>query len=144
MDSELRSIYSTLRKEAAATCHSIEKEHTLSVTKMKKAKHQVNVASRKAQCHLKYSQWLSLISSTDGTWSPTLVQYKNAMWVTKCSWDGGSTELFSKTKQTNSKKKNPYSIKKPQNIHEQQWQSNDKVTKNPTLATAAVYDWHIQ
>lgn len=79
IDSELRNIYSTLRKEAAAACHSIEKEHTFSVTKMKKAKHQVNVVSRKAQCHLKYSQCLSLISSTDGTWSPTLVQYKNAM-----------------------------------------------------------------
>lgn len=31
---------------------------------------------------------------------------------------------------------------KRQNIHEQQWQSNDKMTKKTKLATAAIYDWH--
>lgn len=31
---------------------------------------------------------------------------------------------------------------KRQNIHEQQWQSNDKMTEKTKLATAAIYDWH--
>lgn len=132
------------RKGEAVACHSVEKEHTFSVIKMKKAKHQVNLVSRKAQCHLKYSQRLSLISSTDGTWSPTLVQYKNAMWVTKCSWDDSIAELPRKTNQTNNIPPAPHNQKR-QSIQELEWRNNDKVTKiKKKITTAVLYDRDVQ
>lgn len=38
--------------------------------------------------------------------------------------------------------KKPLPNQKRQNIHEQQWQSNDKMTKKTKSAIAAIYDWH--